>query len=98
MIETALPTGKAKLFWLIDVYRSGAQDVGTFCKEFERAYNFEVDKTELSARERAAFDALFSKATLYSPFPLERASVPIYQSAQQIRTAVASVSIKLGLS
>jgi hypothetical protein len=92
-----LPIGKAKLYWLIELYTSGHHDVGTFCKEFERAYNFEIDKSELSADEQAAFADLFEKATLYSPFKKELETIPIYQSAEQIRATVAAVQSKLGL-
>src|SRR5260370_42085137 len=91
-----LPTGKAKLYWLIDLYMSGHHDVGTFCKEFERTYNFEINKAELSAVERSAFGDLFSKVTMYSAFQPELETIPIYQSAEQIRAAVIAAQTKLG--
>jgi hypothetical protein len=92
-----LPTGRAKLYWLIDLYASGHHDVGTFCKEFERAYNLEVDRSELSGKEQKVFAELFEKVVLYSPFPSELATVPIYQSAAQIAAAVTATRSKLSL-
>jgi hypothetical protein len=92
-----LPTGRAKLYWLIDLYTSGHHDVGTFCKEFEQTYNFEVDNSELSADELTAFANLFEKVTVYSPFKEELKTVPFYQSADQIRATVSDVQSKLGL-
>jgi hypothetical protein len=78
-----LPTGKAKLFWLIDLYTLGHHDTGTFCREFERTYNFEVEKAELSISERSAFEGLFDTVTVYSPFPDELKMIPFYRSAEQ---------------
>ena len=92
-----LPTGKAKLYWLINLYTLGHHDVGTFCKEFERTYNFEVEKAELSLAERSAFSGLFDTVTMYSPFPEELKSIRFYRSAEQVREAVAAVKSKLGL-
>ena len=91
-----LPTGKAKLYWLIDLYTSGHHDVRTFCKEFEQTYNFEIDKAEFSAVEQSAFADLFSRVTMYSPFKRELQTVPFYQSAEQIRVAVMAAQTKLG--
>lgn len=92
-----LPTGKAKLYWLVDLHMSGHHDVGTFCKEFERTYNFEVKKAELSISEQSAFDGLFDTVTMYSPFPDELKTIPFYRSGEQIREAVATARSKLGL-
>jgi hypothetical protein len=95
MFGPMLPTGKARLYWLINLYASGHLDVGTFCKEFEHTYNFEVDKSALSGREREAFAELFEKVVLYSPFPNELATVPFYQSAAQIAAAVTATRSRL---
>jgi len=71
--------------------------VATFCKEFEQIYNFETDKAQLSAPELSAFGDLFSTVATYSPFSLERATIPIYRSAEQIGAAVRVAQAKLGL-
>jgi hypothetical protein len=92
-----LPTGTAKIYWLIRLYLSDHHDVGTFCKEFERTYNFEVDKSGLSASEHDIFARLFNKVTLYSPFDEEIEEYPAYQSAKQIRESVATTQSALGI-
>ena len=91
-----LPTGTAKLYWLIRLYVSGHHDVGTFCKEFERTYNFEVDRSELSPPEHTVFADLFGKVVLYSPFRQDLHAYPAYRSAEQIRQAVATAQSALG--
>jgi hypothetical protein len=78
--DQMLPTGNAKLYWLIELYMSGHHDVGTFCKEFEHTYNFEIDRAELSAAERSAFGDLFSKVTMYSPLQLELQTIPVVRA------------------
>jgi hypothetical protein len=85
---TSLPQGRDKLYWLMNLLLTDHHDAGTFCKEFERAYNFEVDKITLSDPERKAFAALFERVVWYSPYPDERKIVPKYQSGAQIREAV----------
>jgi hypothetical protein len=81
-----LPTGRLKLYWLIDLYLSDHHDVRTFCREFHNAYNFEVKKAELTAEENDAFGALFDKVVMYSPIEAELKTVPFYVSAAEIRT------------
>jgi hypothetical protein len=90
-----LPVGRAKLYWLIRLYVSRHHDVATFCKEFETTYNFEVNKSELTSVEAAAFRDLFDRVVLYSPFERDLREYPAYQSAQQIERAVAIAQSKL---
>jgi len=85
---TSLPLGRDKLYWLMDLLMADHHDAGTFCKEFERTYNFETDKAALSDAERVAFSELFAKVVRYSPFPDERQAVPTYQGGAEIREAV----------
>jgi len=91
-----LPTGRAKLHWLIDLYLSGHHDVGTFCREFERAYNFEVKKLELSPEEQAAFSELLKKVVMFSPFEAERKTIPIYVGPRDIKAATTLAKRSLG--
>jgi hypothetical protein len=95
---TSLPQGREKLYWLMDLLLADHHDAGTFCKEFERAYNFEVDKASLSGAERRAFSELFDLAVLYSPYPEERKLVPQYRSGAQIRDVVRQTRRMLGVS
>jgi hypothetical protein len=94
----SLPTGRAKLYWLIELYLSDHHDVWTFCKEFEQTYNFEVDRSSLTDDERPVFADLFAKVTVFSPFERELKEVPFYQSSQQIREAIVAARSKLGVS
>lgn len=93
-----LPVKRAKLFWLIELYLSDHHDVETFCKEFERTYNFEVDRGELSADKLAVFGDLFNKVTMFSPFENDLKTYPLYVSKEQIKAAVAAARAKLGVS
>jgi hypothetical protein len=93
-----LPTDRAKLYWLIELYLSGHHDVGTFCREFEQTYNFEVDRSKLAANEQTVFRDLFDNVSLYSPFENELKAVPFYKSAAQIKAAVIAARSKLGVS
>ena len=92
-----LPTGRAKLYWLIDLYLDGHHDVGTFCREFERAYNFEIQKSELLPEEQSAFGELFNKVVMFSPFEEELRKIPIYLGAVGIQTAAIATKRRLGL-
>lgn len=82
-----LPTRRAKLYWLINLFLSNHLDVRTFCQEFEQTYNFDVDRSELSADELAAFGRLFDNAVMYSPFEDERKVYPGYVGETQVRKA-----------
>jgi hypothetical protein len=93
-----LPVKRAKLFWLIELYLSDHQDVGTFCKEFERTYNFEINRSELSADELAIFGDLFDKVSMFSSFENELKIYPHYTSKEQIRAAVIAARARLGVS
>jgi hypothetical protein len=95
---TSLPQGRDKLFWLMDLLMVEHHDAGTFCKEFERTFNLEVDKTTLSDAEREAFSALFDKVVWYSPYSGDRKVIPSYQSGAQIREAVRETRRVLGVS
>jgi hypothetical protein len=92
-----LPIGRAKMYWLIELYLSGHHDVGTFCKEFEQTYNFEVDRSKLAANEQTVFRDLFDKVVLYSPFENELKAVPFYESAGQIKAAVIAARSNLAV-
>jgi hypothetical protein len=72
----------------MDLLMADHHDAGTFCREFERTYNLEIDKTQLTDVEREAFSKLFDKIAWYSPFPHERQAIPRYLSGAQIRQAV----------
>jgi hypothetical protein len=64
-------------------------DETALARDFERAYNSEVDLSALSERERVAFSKLFDILGRYSPHDLRtRESYPGYKSEADIRRAV----------
>jgi len=90
-----LPTGRAKLYWLIDLFLCDHHNIRTFCSEFERAYNVEVDRAELSADELVVFGGLFDKVVMYSPFDDDLKIYPLYVNGQQIREAALAARTRL---
>ncbi|MHC2253825.1 hypothetical protein ACVILK_003517 [Bradyrhizobium embrapense] len=90
-----LPRGRAKLYWLIDLFLSDHHDVRTFCSEFERSYNFEVDRAELSAEELVVFGGLFRKVVMYSRFEDDLMAYPAYVDGKQIKEAALAARARL---
>jgi len=76
------------LYWLIAEYQQGHINTQTFCTEFERTYNLELEKKQLLEGERHAFRTLFDKVVYYSPIPEERARIVNYLGDDEIRAAV----------
>ena len=67
----------------------GDIDETALTRDFERAYNSEVDLSALSERERVAFGKLFDILGLYSPHHLRtRESHRGYTSEAGVRRAV----------
>ena len=62
--------------------------VSVFCEEFERIYNFELEKEKLSEKEKIVFKNLFNKVVYYSPFFEELEGIPNYVSDQEIIESV----------
>lgn len=71
-------------------------DADEFCEQFERLYNFEVDKHALSDQEKRVYDALFDKVVYYSPFADEVDAVPNYVGDNEIMECVAAAYDELG--
>ena len=70
-------------------------DTPTFCAWFEQAYNFDIEKTELTADERDVFEALFNEVVYFSPFPDERATIANYRGEDDIFDAARAAEAKL---
>jgi hypothetical protein len=79
--------GSELLHKLLSDYLRGSIDTALFCDNFETAFNFDVDRHELTPREEAIFGQLFNQVVYYSPFPEERAQIPNYRSEGQILQA-----------
>lgn len=87
--------GSELLHKLLADYLGGSIDTALFCENFEQAYNFDVDRRELTAKEGAAFQRLFDEVVYFSPFPEERAAIPHYRSEKQIRQAAVATQAQL---
>jgi hypothetical protein len=81
---------------LLREFREGLLRTEDFCSQFEHAYNLELDKAELSERERLAFAPLFEVVVWFSPFPEERAQIPNYRSEEDVSRAAADAANILG--
>jgi hypothetical protein len=80
---------RTRLHQLITAYMANEINEAALARDFERAYNFEVDLSALSERERVAFRKLFDVLGLYSPHDLRvRESYRGYKSEADIRGAV----------
>lgn len=60
---------------LLQSLSSGSMDAQTFCEAFEVAYNFEIEKDQLTPLERTALGELFELVVRYSPFEDERVAI-----------------------
>ena len=87
--------GSELLHKLLSDYLSGSLDTPLFCSNFETAFNFDVNRRELTPVEEAAFGSLFNEVVYFSPFPEERAQVPFYRSEEQIRGAAQAAAAQL---
>lgn len=90
--------GSEFLHRLLADYLGGSIDTQLFCSNFEQAFNFDVDRSMLTAVESAAFDRLFHQVVCYSPFPEDLAEFAIYRSEEQIRQAASSAEVELRAS
>ncbi len=88
--------GKDRLFELIDKFLAEIISAEEFCNEFEKAFNFEVKKSELSPLELIVFGEIFDKAVWYSSFEDERISIPGYLGEAEIKASVQASIGKLG--
>ena len=80
---------------LLADYLGGRIDTALFCSNFEQAFNFDVDRRDLTAMESAAFKRVFDEAVYFSPFPEERAEVSTYRSEEKIRQAARAAVAEL---
>lgn len=89
--------GGELLHKLLADFLGGRIDTQLFCSNFEQAYNFDVERHELTGRESATFQRLFDEIVYFSSFSEERATVPIYRSEEQIRRAAMVAEAELAV-
>jgi len=77
-------TVKEQLWYLINGVVDGSYEVKIFCDEFERIYNFETDKAQLTEQEKREFEELFRMAARFSVFEEDLKIPNMYFSGEEI--------------
>jgi hypothetical protein len=89
-------TGSELLRKLLDDFLTGKLKTETFCCDVEVAYNDAVDEAALTPSEQPIFEKLFDVVVWYSPFPEERAELPLHlKNEEQIREAALATQAEL---
>ena len=89
-------TEKEQLWYLINGVLSGTYDVKTFCSEFTRIYNLEVDYEQLSEQEKLEFGDLCEMAGRFSDNEEELKIPNMYYSKENILNKTQSIKQTLG--
>ena len=89
-------TEKEQLWYLINGVLSGTYDVKTFCTEFTRIYNLEVDYEQLSEQEKLEFGDLCEMAGRFSDNEEELKIPNMYYSKENILNKTQSIKQTLG--
>jgi hypothetical protein len=87
--------GSELLHKLLADYLAEKIDAPLFCRNFEHAWNFDVELGTLSPAEYAIFGRLFDEVAWFSPFPEERAEVPHLRNEQQVLQAALAAQAEL---
>lgn len=87
---------KEQLWYLINGVLSGTYDIKTFCSEFTRIYNLEVDYEELSKQEKLELEDLCEMAERFSDDKEELKIPNMYYSEEKILSKIQSVKQTLG--
>jgi hypothetical protein len=87
--------GSELLHKILFDYLAEKIDAPLFCRNFEHAWNFDVELGTLTPAEYKTFSRLFDEVALFSPFPEERAEVPHLRDEQQILQAALAAKADL---
>lgn len=87
---------KEQLWYLINGVLSGTYDIKTFCSEFTRIYNLEVDYEELSKQEKLELGDICEMAERFSDDKEELKIPNMYYSEEKILSKIQSVKQTLG--
>lgn len=91
-------TAKEQLWYLIHGVLTGSYEVKTFCDEFYRIYNFEMDEANLTGQERREFEELFKMVARFSEFEEDLKIPNMYYSGDEILQKVKEIrKIKGGI-
>lgn len=88
-------TEKEQLWYLINGVLNGTYDIKTFCTEFTRIYNLEVDYEQLSEQENSEFEDLCGMAGRFSDDRGELEIPNMYYSEENILDKVKYIKHKL---
>lgn len=77
-------TEKEKLWYLINGFLDGSYAIGTFCSEFTRIYNLEIEYDELTVDENKEFYDLCEMAGRFSDDLGELKILHMYFSEDEI--------------
>lgn len=88
-------TEKEQLWYLIDGLLNGLYDIKTFCSEFTRIYDLEIDYDLLSEQENIEFGYLCEMAGRFSDDQEELKIPNMYYSKENILDKAKDVKQKL---
>ncbi len=77
-----------RLYRILQKAESNEVSVIQFCEDYERIYNLELEKKNLSRKENVAFKALFDKVVWFSPYPEDRKNISSYLDENEIMLAI----------
>lgn len=84
-------TKREQLWYLIVEVMKGAYDINTFCSEFTRIYNLEIDYNELTDEENCQFSDLCEMAERFSDKKEELKIPNMYFSEKEIINKVKEI-------
>ena len=77
-------TAREQLWYLINGVIDGSYEVKIFYDEFERIYNFETDKAQLTEQEKREFEELFRMVARFSEFEEDLKIPNLYFSGEEV--------------
>lgn len=86
---------KQQLWYLMDGLLNASYQIKTFCSEFSRIYDLEVDYEELSQEEKEEFGDLCDMCSRFSDNVNELQIPNMYFSEEQVRNKVKDISEKI---
>jgi len=93
-----MPGAREILISIIAAFQHDEIGVESFCKQYETAFNLDIDKAELANSERRIFQELFEAVAWYTPLSEDRLAYPGFQDEIAISNAVNRAVHQLGTS
>lgn len=86
---------REQLHYLIKEYVNGKYNTITFCNEFTRIYDVEIDYEDLSKLEISLFSELSSITARFSPYEEDFEIPNVYYNEHEVRDEVKRIEQKL---